>query len=113
LGVQHTQSRRQARLLAQASTGGRSDAGKATIQRLGCGACHVIEGVSGADGAVGPALKGLAARVEVTGKLPADPTSLIAWIRRPQEISPGVGMPDIAMSEQDARDLAAYLYAIR
>ena len=112
LGVQKYEQQKQARLLAAQATGGRPDAGKLTLQRLGCGSCHQIAGVPGADGQVGSPLKALTARAEFAGKVSGDPQSLIAWIQHPQAISPGVGMPDIPMSDQDARDMAAYLYSL-
>ncbi len=112
LAIQRHQLEKQGRLLAAQATGGRPAQGKATIQRLGCGACHQIEGVPGAEGQVGSPLKALNARAEFAGKVASDPPSLVAWIQHPQTISPGVGMPDIPMSDQDARDMAAYLYAL-
>jgi cytochrome c len=113
LTIQHHQRQRQAQLLAAQATGGRPSIGKLTVRRLGCGACHQIEQVPGADGQVGPSLKALTGRAEFGGKAPNDPQSLIAWIEHPQSMSPGVGMPDIPMSDQDARDMAAYLYTLR
>jgi cytochrome c2 len=112
IGIQKQEQQKQARVLAVQATGGRPDAGKLTLQRLGCGSCHQIGGVPGADGQVGGPLKALTSRAEFAGKVANDPQSLVAWIQHPQAISPGVGMPDIPMSDQDARDMAAYLYAL-
>jgi cytochrome c2 len=113
LAIQHSQMQHQAQLLAARATGGRPSLGKLTVRRLGCDACHQIEGVPGADGQVGPSLKALTDRAEFGGKAPNDAQSLINWIEHPQSVSPGVGMPDIPMSDQDARDMAAYLYTLR
>jgi cytochrome c len=113
LAVQRHQMQHQSRLLAAQATGGRPALGKLAIQRLGCGACHEIEGTAGTNGQVGPPLKALSGRAEFAGKTPNDAQSLIRWIEHPQSISPGVGMPDIPMSHQDARDMAAYLYTLR
>ncbi len=112
LRIQKHEQQKQARLLAAQATGGRPEVGKSTLQRLGCGSCHQIAGVPGADGQVGAPLKALTARAEFAGKVANDPQSLIAWIQHPQAISPGVGMPDIPMSDQDARDMAAYLFSL-
>ena len=112
LGIQQHEEQKQARVLAAQATGGRPALGKLTLRRLGCGTCHQIQGVPGANGQVGAPLKALSARAEFAGKVAGEPTSLAAWIQHPQAISPGVGMPDIPMSDQDARDMAAYLYAL-
>lgn len=112
IGIQKQEQQKQAQVLAAQATGGRPEVGKQTVQRLGCGACHQIGGVLSSGGQVGTPLKGLTSRAEFAGKVANDPQSLITWIQHPQAISPGVGMPDIPMSDQDARDMAAYLYAL-
>jgi cytochrome c1 len=38
---------------------------------------------------------------------------MIRWIRQPQEIDPGNGMPDLSVSTRDGRDIAAYLYTLQ
>jgi cytochrome c2 len=38
---------------------------------------------------------------------------MIRWIQHPQRLAPGSAMPDLGVSETDARDMAAYLYALR
>ena len=111
--IQHHETHKHAQVLAAWATGGDPGRGQAAIQRLGCGACHQMGTVQGTSGQVGPALNDLSSRAEFAGKVANEPQSLIAWIQQPQKISPGVGMPDIPMSDQDARDMAAYLYALR
>ena len=91
-------------------TGGNPQRGLDAIQRYGCGACHRIDGVPGAYGKVGPTLQNIGERAYVAGKLPNTPHNLQTWIRFPQRIAPGNAMPDLAVSEIDARDIAAYLY---
>jgi cytochrome c2 len=113
LAVQRLETMKTARASARALTGGDPDRGKTAIARYRCGACHQISGIHGADGGVGPPLKGIATRAELAGHLPNDPASLQRWIRQPQQIAPGNGMPDLGVSEQDGRDIAAYLYTLR
>ncbi|SAK99896.1 monoheme cytochrome c [Caballeronia pedi] len=91
-------------------TGGNPQRGLDAIQRYGCGACHRIDGVPGAYGKVGPTLQDIGERAYVAGKLPNTPENLQMWIRFPQRISPESAMPDLGVSEIDARDIAAYLY---
>jgi cytochrome c2 len=36
---------------------------------------------------------------------------MVRWLMHPQALIPGTGMPELGMTERDARDIAAYLYA--
>jgi cytochrome c len=109
--VLYGQDAAQARITAERITGGHVDAGKAAIGRYGCGACHRIPGISGAVGQVGPSLEGFGTRSEVAGVLVNEPLNLTRWLRRPQEIAPGSGMPDQNITARQARDIGAYLYS--
>jgi cytochrome c len=111
--VLYGQDAAQARTTAEQITHGRVDAGKAAINRYGCGACHKIPGIPGAEGMVGPSLNAIGTRSEIAGVLVNNPQSLARWIRHPQEVVPGNGMPDQGVSEREARDIAAYLYTVR
>lgn len=93
--------------------GGNADRGAAALTAYGCGACHVIPGVPGATGLVGPSLAGMGRRVYLAGLLPNDTDHLVRWIRHPQAVAPGTAMPDLGVSERDARDMAAYLFTLR
>lgn len=97
---------------ARKLTGGEPRRGRSALDRYGCGACHHIPEVRGARGTVGPDLTGFALRSFVAGRLPNRPDQLMRWIRHPQSISPGSAMPELGVSEQDARDIAAYLYTL-
>ena len=83
------------------------------MQQYGCGACHRIPGVRNATGVVGPPLDRLGRRVYVAGVLVNSPTQLAQWIREPQKLKPGTGMPNAQVNEADARDIVAYLYRLR
>jgi cytochrome c1 len=89
-----------------------ADPGRAPklIGLYGCGGCHSISGVSDATGEIGPRLNGLGNRIVIAGSLPNTPANLIAWIRDPQQFDPGTLMPDLHVSPDAARDIAAYLY---
>jgi cytochrome c len=86
--------------------------GKAAITRYGCGTCHMIPGIDGASGLVGPPLIKWAQRTYIAGEVPNDPAHLMSWLQAPQTIEPGTDMPDLGVSPRDARDIAAYLYTI-
>lgn len=93
--------------------GGDPVAGKSAIVRYGCGSCHDVPGVRGADALVGPPLLHWSRRGFIAGKLPNTPDNLQAWIRDPQAVWPGNDMPDLHVSAVDARNIAAYLDEIR
>lgn len=79
----------------------------------GCAGCHTITGVPGAQGLVGPRLDStLAARTYIGGDLPNTAANLIRWLRFSRKLNPHTAMPSTLISEQDARDVAAYLYAL-
>ena len=99
--------------LGHDTLGGNPDQGKVLIHDFGCGACHAIPGIAGANGAVGPPLAGIAERGYIAGKLRTTPENMVTWIMHPQQIVPGNAMPDMGVSEQDAKDITAYLYSLR
>lgn len=93
--------------------GGDPARGEVALRSYGCGACHAIPGVAGAHGRLAPPLDGWAGRQIIAGTLPNTPEQLVLWIRDPQAYKPGTNMPDVGVSTEDARDMAAYLYTLR
>ncbi len=91
-------------------TGGNPDAGAAAIERYGCGACHTIPGIRGANATVGPPLHDYARRVYIAGVLPNTPEDLVRWIRHPSKVDPRTAMPDLGVTAEEAQNIAAYLY---
>ena len=91
-------------------SGGDAERGRVVLDRYQCGVCHVIPGVPSAFGKVGPALDQYARRPYLAGKFPNEPETLVRWILDAPSMAPQTAMPAIAMSQQDARDAAAYLY---
>jgi cytochrome c len=81
----------------------------AAIARYGCGSCHTIPGVSGANAEIGPNLGDFAGRRYIAGRLANTPGNLVTWIRNPQRVDPGNVMPELGVTPRDARDIAAYL----
>jgi len=84
-------------------------AGADAIRRYGCGTCHIIPGIEGALGTVGPSLAGVARRVYLAGRLPNTPDTMAQWISNPQRFVPGSAMPDMQVSLADARAIASFL----
>lgn len=98
---------------AYALTGGSAARGRDEIGSYGCGACHVIPGVPGASGRVGPSLADIAHQSFVGGVVSNTPQNMIAWIKDPPALSPRTAMPNLNVNGRDARDIAAYLYTLR
>lgn len=97
----------------QLTDGGNADRGEALIRRYGCGTCHEIPGVPGAQGAAGPPLSKMRNRTYLAGRLTNNPRNLMRWITDPRAVDPRTAMPDMNVSQTDARDIAAYLYTLK
>jgi cytochrome c len=93
--------------------GGSADAGRTAIVRHGCGACHMIPGIQRAEGRVAPPLNAFGDRAYVAGVVANTPDDLIRWLRDPPAVNPGTAMPNLGLTEAEARDIAAYLYTLR
>ncbi len=94
-------------------TGGNPHAGKNKIAYYGCGSCHTIKGIAGADGLVGPPLDNVSRRVYLGGVVTNTPVNMALWIRNPKQFDAKTAMPVLFVSEQDARDITAYLYSLK
>lgn len=91
---------------------GDPERGAVLIADYGCGSCHTIPGIGGADALVGPPLDHFSRRGYIAGQLRNSPDNLTRWIRDPQEVEPGTAMPDLGITTAEARDIAAYLYTL-
>ena len=109
--VRGVQQRSQQRAVAVAMTSGDPGRAPALMTRYGCGGCHTIPGIPGAGGKVGPALQDLRSRVYVASGTRNTADNLIGFIVDPQRFSPRSAMPKTGITEAEARDVAAYLYA--
>jgi len=97
----------------QAPTLGKASRGVVALRQYGCATCHRIPGVVGADTPVGPSLAHIGTRSFLAGVAANDAGNLVRWLRTPQTLHPGSAMPDLGVTENDARDMAAYLYTLR
>ena len=87
--------------------------GKELIEGYGCGGCHLIPGIHAARGMVGPPLIYLGQRTMIAGELPNTPENLARWIENPKAVEPNTAMPNLGLREDQAYDVAAYLYTLR
>jgi mono/diheme cytochrome c family protein len=80
------------------------DADAATGRRLvadkGCVACHTFPDVKWPRGLI-------------AGQLPNQPGVLMQFVRNAPGLVPGTAMPAITMSDQEARDVTAYLLTLQ
>jgi cytochrome c len=93
--------------------GGDPGRGADAIDAYGCTSCHQIPGLDEPEARVGPPLAGMAERRYIAGDEPNTVDVMIRWLQDPQAIEPGTLMPDLGVTEQEARDIAAYLYTLR
>jgi cytochrome c2 len=97
----------------QPVAGGDARRGRQLVQDFGCIGCHTIPGINNAHANVGPPLTAFGDRVYIAGMLHNDSENLIRWLRDPQSVVPGNAMPNMGISEPQARDMAAFLYTLR
>jgi len=96
-----------------ANLSGDADHGRVLLGSYGCGTCHSIPNVAGANGRVGPPLWGMADRGYIGGVLPNTEDAMVRWIQDPLEVTPRTAMPNLGVSETDARHMTAYLFSLR
>ncbi len=94
------------------NTGGTAARGMDVIRSKSCGSCHTIPGINGAHGLVGPPLVYFSRRTYIAGELPNKPENLVRWVMSPQSVEENTAMPNLGLNEQQARDIAAYLYTL-
>src|SRR5712675_47221 len=90
--------------------GGDSKVGRDKISYYGCPACHEIAGIQTATSRVGPSLIHISRQTYIAGELPNTPQNMALWIQNPRDVEPHTAMPNMSVSDQDARDITAYLY---
>lgn len=86
--------------------------GLAAIKRVGCATCHEIPGIDWPEGRTGPSLVGFDDIGPIAGALPNTPENLAAFVRNAPQAKPGSTMPAMPLTQEEARDVAAYLYGL-
>jgi cytochrome c len=87
--------------------------GQRLLAQYQCGRCHLIPDVPAADGASAPSLAAWGRRSYIAGRLQNDPQNLQRWLQSPRAAWPGATMPDLGVTPDDARDMAAHLLSRR
>lgn len=98
-----------------AAQGDQLQRGAQVFTQNGCGGCHYIEGLQGAQGRVGPNLTHIGGRTTIAaGWIDNTPENMRRWIYNPSQIKPGVLMPAFErIGDQDMDALVAYLESLR
>jgi cytochrome c len=91
---------------------GDADRAPDIFRAVGCASCHTIPGVDEADADVGPPLDRWSRREYIAGRLTNTPEHLLRWLLDPKNVDPRTAMPDVGLTDQEARDLVAYLYGL-
>ncbi len=86
--------------------------GEKLFMTKGCMGCHSLQAVKPPKGLIGPNLANVGARSHIAaGWLANTDENLERWIREPQTVKKGVLMPNLGVTEEEARALRAYLRA--
>ncbi len=93
--------------------GGDAKVGKQLVEQYQCGSCHAIPDVPAARGTTGPALEGFGRRSYIAGRFPNNAGALTRWLIDPPAMKPGTLMPNLGVSQDDARHMAAFMYTLR
>jgi cytochrome c oxidase subunit 2 len=94
---------------AVAPTRGGAARGLALFERTSCMNCHAINGTA-AVARIGPDLTHFAGRRELgAGIVANNPENLRRWLADPQQVKPGVKMPNFKFTGDQLTELAAYL----
>lgn len=94
--------------------GGNPVRGRKLVEsRYACTSCHSIPNSGGAAALAAPPLDHIAVRKLIAGKLPNNPPNMMRWLQNPEDAVPGASMPDLNITEKDARDITAFLYTLR
>ncbi len=86
--------------------------GRRLVSDKGCVACHSFPDVQWPRGGLGPSLDGFGRQGLIAGRLPNQPGVLMRFVRDAPALVPGTAMPAISMTDQEARDVTAYLLTL-
>ena len=87
--------------------------GRQLVASKGCVACHTFPDVKWPRGGLGPPLQNFGRQGLIAGRLPNQPGVLMQFVRNAPVLVPGTAMPTILMTDQEARDVTAYLLTLK
>ena len=87
--------------------------GRQLVADKGCVACHTFPDVKWPRGGLGPSLEDFGRQGLIAGRLPNQPGMLMQFVRNAPALVPGTAMPAVSMTDQEARDVTAYLLTLK
>jgi cbb3-type cytochrome oxidase cytochrome c subunit len=93
------------------ASGGSAERGKDLVEKVGCLGCHVVGEKTKVREARGTSYDIAPELTRVGSKVRAD--WLYDWIRNPRRYNPTTKMPDLRLTDAEARDITAYLLQLR
>jgi cytochrome c len=91
---------------------GNAQNGRQLFTAKGCTGCHQIPSVPAKPSLTGPLLNNMALRPTIAGEqIQNTPENMAKWIQNPPALKPGTAMPALGLNDQEAQDLAAFVYA--
>jgi cytochrome c1 len=89
--------------------------GATIIASKPCVTCHTIPGIPGATATIGPNLAGVARKAKIAGGAVnnSGPEDLKKWITDPGAVKPGTAMIKVAMTDDEATKIVAYLETLK
>ena len=93
---------------------GNVERGRQLSAQYGCNVCHVMPGVEGPQGSLGPSLAGMASRPAISFETVANnPENLVRFIQEPASLNPQSSMPALGIPPNDAQDITAFLLTLK
>ena len=87
--------------------------GRQLVVDKGCAACHTFPDVKWPRGGLAPSLENFGRQGLIAGRLPNQPGTLLQFVRNAPALVPGTAMPATTMTDQEARDVTAYLLQLQ
>jgi cytochrome c oxidase subunit 2 len=86
--------------------------GQQVFEQQACVNCHTVKGTM-ATGRYGPDLTHLMSRDTIgSGILPNTQENLVRWVNDPNDFKPGCLMPAMHLTDEQNRQIAAYLMTL-
>ncbi len=100
------------RLTPAPNVAGDPESGRRLFATTGCAGCHTLASLSNATGVSGPVLANVVLRPTLAGEaIPMTPETMTRWLLDPSALKPGTPMPNVGLTDPQARDITAFLYS--
>jgi len=91
---------------------GNVELGREFFVLKGCTGCHIAPGMPNG-GQIGPNQTHFYARPTIVGGLlPNTPAAVERWLKDPPAVKPGTLMPNLSLTDEQIKDLTAFLYSL-